>query len=136
MLPTLNAILNITGAVLLLFAFYQIKQKNIARHRAAMLSATVVAVLFLTSYLIYHYQTGTTYFQGSSWTRIAYLAILLSHTILAVVNVPMVIVTLKRGLGMNVTQHRKIAKWTFPIWLYVSVTGVIIYTMLYLLDYS
>lgn len=136
MLPTLNAMLNATGAVLLLIAFYQIKHKNIAKHRAAMLGATLVSILFLTSYLTYHYHTGSTHFQGEAWVRVMYFTILLSHTLLAVVNVPMVVVTLKRGLRMNVAKHRKIAKWTFPIWLYVSVTGVVIYTMLYLLDFS
>ena len=99
-----------------------------------MLSAFTFSSLFLISYLVYHYQHGSQPFQGTGWIRTVYFAILLSHTVLAAAVVPLVLVTLRRGLKGNFARHRAIARWTFPIWLYVSVTGVIIYLMLYQMD--
>jgi putative membrane protein len=130
-LPKLNAMLNAMSAALLVGAFVQIKRGNIAKHRRLIKMALTVSVLFLISYVTYHYSTGTHAFTGQGWIRPVYFAILLTHTILAVVIVPLVIVTLRRGLRMDVARHRAIARWTFPLWLYVSVTGVVIYFMLY-----
>ena len=96
-----------------------------------MLVAFACSILFLISYLVYHYQVGSVPFQGQGWVRPLYFTILLSHTILAVTVVPLALITLRRALGENFAAHRRIARWTFPIWLYVSVTGVIVYWMLY-----
>jgi len=104
---------------------------KIAAHRAVMITALVSSSLFLTSYLYYHYHVGSVHFQGQGWSRPVYFSILISHTILAIVIVPMVIITLTRALRGNFARHRGIARWTFPLWLYVSVTGVIVYFMLY-----
>lgn len=130
-LPTLNAILNATSGLLVLTGFVLIRRKRVAAHRACMIAAVCVSVLFLISYLVYHYHHGATRFPGTGLARTLYLAILLSHTILAVVIVPFVIITLRRGLKSQFARHIKIARWTFPMWLYVSVTGVIVYFMLY-----
>jgi uncharacterized membrane protein YozB (DUF420 family) len=132
-LPTLNAILNATSGILITFGFFFIRRKRIAAHRACMISAVVCSSLFLISYLVYHvgFKAGVTRFTGEGWVRSAYLAILISHTILAVTIVPLVIVTLTRALRGRFILHRRIARWTFPMWLYVSVTGVIVYLMLY-----
>ena len=130
-LPTLNAILNSTSAILLLFGRYFIKQQNREAHKKLMISAFTVSVLFLISYLTYHFFHGSTKFQGEGMIRTIYFVILTSHTILAAVLPPMAIITLRRGVKEKFALHKKIARWTYPIWLYVSVTGVVIYLMLY-----
>ena len=132
-LPTLNAVLNGTGFVLLLSGFYFIKHGNIIAHKMCMLSAFFLSVIFIISYLIYHFNVGSVRFERTGLIRQIYLVILVSHTILAVVNVPLVLITIYRAWKENFTRHVKIARWTLPIWLYVSVTGVIIYLMLYVL---
>lgn len=130
-LPTLNAMLNGTSAVLITSAYASIRRKNVATHKRLMLVAVGISVLFLISYLVYHYSAGTTRFAGEGWIRPVYFTILTTHTILAAAIVPLVIITLVRALRKKFEKHRRIARWTFPIWLYVSVTGVIIYLMLY-----
>jgi len=135
--PAINATLNGTSAVLLLVGRWLIAQRKIQQHRAVMLTAVITSSLFLVCYLTYHtllqiYAHGAiTRFQGTGLSRPVYFSILLSHTILAVVTVPLVLITLSRGLRERFDKHRAIARWTFPIWLYVSVTGVVIYFMLY-----
>ena len=135
--PAINATLNGASAVLLLTGRRLIAQRKIQQHRAVMISAVITSTLFLACYITYHvlllvYAHGAfTRFQGTGLSRLIYRSILLSHTILAVVTVPLVLVTLSRGLRERFDKHRAIARWTFPIWLYVSVTGVVIYFMLY-----
>ena len=135
-LPALNASLNATCAVLLVTAYLFIRRKKVIAHRNTMLAATTVAALFLVSYLYYHYQVCSVPFQGRGPLRTFYFTILISHTILAVAIVPLAAITLYRGLRKQVARHRKIARFTLPIWLYVSVTGVMIYWMLYRMDVS
>jgi len=130
-LPALNAVLNSTSAVLIMAGMWFIKQKNIAAHKACMLGALGVSALFLTSYLIYHYEVGSVRFERDGLIRTIYLGILLTHTVLAVVIVPLVGRSVYLGLKDRRADHKKIGKWTFPIWLYVSVTGVVVYLMLY-----
>ena len=130
-LPTLNAVLNGTSAVLLAFGYRFIRRKKVDLHKACMVSAFVISTLFLVSYLIYHYHAGSKPFPGEGWTRPLYFAILISHVILATVTLPLSIVTLARGLRGRFEKHRSIARWALPIWLYVSVTGVAVYLMLY-----
>jgi len=130
-LPTLNAVLNGTSAVLLAFGYLFIRRKKVNLHKACMVSAFVISTLFLVSYLIYHYHAGSKPFPGEGWTRPLYFAILISHVILATVTLPLSIVTLARGLRGRFEKHRSIARWALPIWLYVSVTGVVVYLMLY-----
>jgi uncharacterized membrane protein YozB (DUF420 family) len=130
-LPTLNAVLNGTSAVLLAFGYLFIRRKKVNLHKACMVSAFVVSTLFLVSYLIYHYHAGSKPFPGEGWTRPLYFAILISHVILATVTLPLSLVTLARGLRGRFEKHRSIARWALPIWLYVSVTGVAVYLMLY-----
>ncbi len=130
-LPTLNAVLNGTSAVLLAFGYLFIRRKKVNLHKACMVSAFVTSTLFLVSYLIYHYHAGSKPFPGEGWTRPLYFAILISHVILATVTLPLSIVTLARGLRGRFEKHRSIARWALPIWLYVSVTGVAVYLMLY-----
>ncbi len=130
-LPTLNAILNSTCAVLLLIGRNHIKKNDRAAHRKTMIAAFTVSVLFLISYLTYHYFHGTTRFAHEGMIRTVYFIILTSHTFLAALLAPMVLITLRRGLKEKYTLHKKIAKWTYPVWLYVSVTGVTVYLMLY-----
>jgi uncharacterized membrane protein YozB (DUF420 family) len=130
-LPTLNAALNTLSAVLLCAGYFFIRAKNTRAHRACMLAAFACSILFLASYLIYHYQVGSVPYKGQGWIRIVYFAILLTHTILATAVVPLALITLARALGERFAAHRRIARWTFPIWLYVSVTGVVVYIMLY-----
>src|SRR5580700_1881470 len=131
--PKINATLNGCCAVLLVTGRTLISRGKVAAHRAVMISAFVTSSLFLASYLYYHWpgHGGIVYFRGTGWTRILYFTILTSHTILAIVIVPMVLITLTRGLRGQFDRHRAIARWTFPIWLYVSVTGVIVYFMLF-----
>ena len=130
-LPTINATLNSLSAAFLILGFIFIKSKNIKAHRACMLSAFASSILFLISYLVYHYQVGSVPFKGQGAIRTVYFTILLTHTILAVVVVPLALITLFRALQENFPKHRRIARWAFPIWLYVSVTGVLVYMMLY-----
>lgn len=130
-LPALNALLNSISATLLIIGFILIKNKKIEAHRAVMFSAFVVSVAFLASYLVYHFQVGSVKFTGEGVWRPIYFSILISHTILAVFVPPMALITLFRGLTGRYESHRKIARWTLPIWLYVSVTGVLVYLMLY-----
>jgi putative membrane protein len=130
-LPALNAILNSTSAVLVIAGVYFVKQKNITAHRACMLAALGVSALFLTSYLVYHYEVGSVRFEPEGLIRTIYLGILLTHTVLAVVIVPVILRTVYLALKSRLDQHRRIARWTYPIWIYVSVTGVVVYLMLY-----
>lgn len=130
-LPALNACLNATSAVFLLLGYGQIRQKKITAHRVCMSAALLTSVLFLLSYLYYHYHHGSTKFQGQGAVRQLYFAILLTHTVLAVVIVPMILLTLRRALKGEFARHRALARWTLPLWLYVSVTGVIVYLLLY-----
>ena len=129
--PVINASLNGTSAVLLLTAHSMIKRGRMAAHRAVMISAVVTSSLFLTSYLYYHYHVGSVRFPGHSFWRYVYYTILISHTLLAITIVPLVIITLIRALRERFDRHAAIARWTYPLWLYVSVTGVVIYFMLY-----
>jgi uncharacterized membrane protein YozB (DUF420 family) len=130
-LPLLNAILNGVSACLLSSGYVAIRRQHIALHKACMLSACIFSVLFLTSYVIYHFHIGSRPFPGQGVIRAVYFAILIPHTILAIVIVPMVLLTLYRALTSQWPRHRRLARWTLPLWLYVSVTGVIIYLMLY-----
>lgn len=130
-LPALNATLNATSFFLLLAGFYFIRQKNSAAHKRCMIAAIAVSCLFLASYLIYHFNVGSVKFTGEGWICPVYFAILISHTILAAMIVPMVAVTLFRALRENFPKHVNIARWTLPFWAYVSLTGVVIYLMLY-----
>jgi len=130
-LPTVNAVLNATAALALLGGYAAIRRRRVGIHRACMLTAFAVSTLFLVSYVTYHYQVGSRPFGGTGWVRLAYFAILLSHTILAVAIVPLVLTTLYRALTAQFTRHAGLARWTFPLWLYVSVTGVVVYWMLY-----
>ena len=130
-LPHLNACLNGTSAVLLISGYWFIRSGNVAAHRTCQVSALVVSLLFLASYLTYHYHHGTTRFQGTGLVRPIYFTILISHTILAIVIVPLVALTFYRALRQDFTRHRRIARITLPLWLYVSITGVIVYLMLY-----
>lgn len=129
--PVINATLNGTSAVLLLAGRWQIKRGRMAAHRAFMLTAVCTSTLFLASYLYYHWHVGSVHFQGQGWSRRVYFSILISHTILAITILPLVIITLSRALRERFDRHRAIARWTFPLWLYVSCTGVIVYFMLY-----
>ena len=129
--PAINATLNGMSAVLLVTAHRMIKRGRITTHRALMLTAVGTSTLFLISYLYYHYHVGSVRFQGRGWSRPLYFTILISHTILAASIVPLVIITLTRAWRGRLDRHRAIARWTYPIWLYVSITGVVIYLMLY-----
>ena len=129
--PAVNATLNGSSAVLLLIGRWFIGRGRISIHRAFMIAALVTSSAFLVSYLYYHAHVGSVHFQGQGWSRPVYFSILISHTILAAVVVPMVIITLSSALRERFDRHRAIARWTFPVWMYVSVTGVIVYVMLY-----
>ncbi|MCH7803816.1 MAG: DUF420 domain-containing protein [Acidobacteria bacterium] len=130
-LPTLNAALNGTSAVLLALGYLFIRRKKVNLHKACMVSAFVISTLFLVSYLTYHYHAGSKPFPGEGWTRPVYFTILISHVLLATATLPLSIVTLARGFRGRFEKHRRIARWALPIWLYVSVTGVIVYLLLY-----
>ena len=127
----LNACLNGTSAVLLACGYAAIKNGKMRVHKGFMIAALGVSTAFLVSYLIYHYRVGHVAFQGQGWIRPVYFAILISHTVLAAVIVPMVIVTVRRAWLERFDRHRLIARWTLPLWFYVSVTGVIVYVLLY-----
>jgi putative membrane protein len=127
----LNASLNAVSAVLLACGYIAIRNRKIAVHKALMISAFAVSSIFLGSYLLYHYRVGHVAFQGQGWIRPVYFTLLLTHTVLAVVIVPMILVTLRRAWLLKFDRHRIIARWTLPLWFYVSVTGVIVYLMVY-----
>lgn len=130
-LPAFNATLNGLAAVLLVRGYFLIKAGRVQEHKKTMLAAFATSIVFLISYLVYHAQVGSVKFQGTGVIRWVYFAILISHTILAA-SVPfLAVITLRRGLKNDLRRHVAIAHWTFPIWLYVSVTGVIVYFMLY-----
>jgi uncharacterized membrane protein YozB (DUF420 family) len=129
--PVINASLNGTSAILLVTGHSMIKRGRMSAHRALMIAAIVTSALFLGSYLYYHWHVGSVQFQGHGWSRRLYFSILLSHTILAVTIAPLVTITLSRALRARFDQHRAIARWTYPLWLYVSVSGVMVYFMLY-----
>jgi uncharacterized membrane protein YozB (DUF420 family) len=130
-LPAVNATLNGLSAVFLGAGYVCIKKKNVPAHRLCMISAFSTSTLFLASYLTYHFFHGVTVFRNPAWFKPIYLTILGTHTILAVVIVPMVIMTLSRALRQRFDRHKAIARWTWPLWMYVSVTGVIVYWLLY-----
>ncbi len=130
-LPHLNAALNATSFLLLVAALYMIRRGNVQAHRRLMLSALAVSCLFLVSYVAYHAQYGSVRFTGQGAVRAVYFVILVTHVILAAAIVPLVIITLRRALAGDFARHRRIARWTYPLWLYVSVTGVVVYLMLY-----
>ena len=134
-LPTLNAALNATTAVLLLTGWWLVRRGQKRAHRAAMLAAVATSALFLVSYLVYHFEVGSVRFRGQGALRAFYLAILASHTVLAAAIVPLVLVTLARALRGRFDAHRRLARVTLPLWLWVSVTGVLVYWMLYRLDF-
>lgn len=130
-LPHLNAMLNGTSAMLASVGFICIRKKRKSLHRACMIAAVALSLLFLGSYIIYHAEAGTIRLQKQGWIRPAYFAILISHTSLAVLVLPLVFLTLRQAFARRFSQHRRIARWTLPVWLYVSVTGVVVYWILY-----
>jgi putative membrane protein len=130
-LAALNSVLNGIAAILLLAGFYSIRRKRVRAHRRFMLSAFAVSLVFFVSYVIYHYLVGDVRFEGRGWVRPVYFSILASHISLAAVIVPLVLITLWRALSGNFGRHRRIAIWTWPIWIYVSITGVVVYLMCY-----
>jgi uncharacterized membrane protein YozB (DUF420 family) len=130
-LPSLNAVLNAISASLLLLGYWAVRRRRIALHRVCMLSAVGSSTLFLVGYLTLRALAGMTRYAGQGWSRPVYFSILLSHTLLAAVQVPLILVTLARALRGAFDRHARLARWTLPIWLYVSVTGVVVYWMLY-----
>jgi putative membrane protein len=130
-LPAINAFFNLLSTICLLTGFAFIKKKNVEAHKKCMISALIFSAIFLTGYLIYHYHHGSTKFPDLGWIKTVYLLILFPHIILAIVMVPMILITFYHAFKGNFEKHKKIARITFPIWLYVSVTGVIIYLMIY-----
>ncbi len=130
-LPPVNATLNAASAVLLVLGYRAIRARAIERHRRLMVAAAATSTAFLACYLVYHAAVGSVRFTGQGPVRTVYFTILATHTVLAAVIVPMVLRTLYLGLRRRDEKHRRLARWTFPLWLYVSVTGVIIYLMLY-----
>ena len=130
-LPAVNAVLNTLSTIFLTCGYIFIRRQRQVAHRNCMIGAVISSALFLTCYLIYHYNAGRTVFRDPAWFRPIYLTILLTHTILAVVIVPMVLTTLYHAVRRQFERHKKIARWTWPIWMYVSITGVLIYFLLY-----
>jgi len=130
-LPTLNATLNGTSAVLLAAGYLAIRRRQVHVHRACMIAAFASSVVFLASYLVYHAHAGATRFTGAGWVRPMYFSLLTTHTVLAATIPPLAIVTLARALRGKFGPHARLARWTLPIWFYVSVTGVVIYVLLY-----
>lgn len=130
-LPAFNAIFNLFSTTCLILGFYFIKNKNVEQHKKCMVGALVFSTIFLAGYLTYHFNHGSTQFPELGWIKTFYLSILFPHIILAVVMVPMILITFYHGLKNNVEKHRRMARITFPIWMYVSVTGVIIYLMVH-----
>jgi putative membrane protein len=131
LLPHLNATLNASSFILLSSGYYFIRRKRVIAHRNCQLSALTASVLFLISYIVYHAHHGVTKFAGQGIARPIYFTILYTHTFLAVVIVPFVIITVRRALRRDFVRHKRIARWTLPMWLYVSITGVVVYLMLY-----
>lgn len=129
-LPLINAVFNSIATIFLLTGFYFIRKKNVEAHMRMMWSAFMVSVLFLVSYLIFHYHVGSVGYDGIGWIRPIYFAILLSHIVLAIVNLPMILLTMYRAVRKDYARHRKIARWTWPLWMYVSVTGVVVYLLM------
>jgi putative membrane protein len=129
--PALNAVLNSSSAIFLTAGYVQVRRHRIASHRACMFIAFSCSVVFLASYVIYHLHAGVVHFMGQGWIRPVYFTLLGTHTVLAIVIVPLAIITLSRALTRKFDRHRRIARWTLPLWLYVSVTGVIVYFLLY-----
>ena len=132
-LPTLNALLNATSGLLLSAGYVMIRRGRIEAHRRCMLAACTASVLFLISYVIYHLDVGSVPYTGQGGARVFYFAVLISHIILAAAIVPLAIITVTHALRERFDRHRRIARWTLPVWLYVSVTGLIVYVMLYML---
>lgn len=130
-LPALNASLNATSFVLLTTGWFLIRSGRRQAHKWCMISALAVSAMFLTSYVIYHLNVGSVPFQKTGWIRTVYFAVLIPHVILAAAIVPMILITVSRALSNRFDKHKRIARWTLPLWLYVSVTGVIVYWMLY-----
>lgn len=130
-LPAVNAILNSIAALLLALGFVFIKQKKVAQHRACMLAAFAVSAVFLVCYVVHHAQVGSVPFRGPAALRPVYFAILIPHVLLAMAVVPLALVTISRGLKGKVEKHRRLARVTLPVWLFVSVSGVVVYLMLY-----
>jgi len=130
-LPTINAILNATAAVLLVWGYVLIRRKRVQQHRKVMITAFFVSCAFLVCYLVYHSQVGSVRFPKQGVIRTVYLSILTTHTTLAAAVPVLAILTLRRGLAGHINAHRRLARWTLPIWIYVSVTGVVVYLMLY-----
>ncbi len=130
-LPAVNASLNGLSAIFLTAGYIHIRRKNQRAHQRFMMAAVITSALFLACYLVYHAKAGRTVFKDPAWFRPFYLILLLTHTVLAVTIVPMILVTLVRALKVRFDAHRRIARWTWPLWMYVSVTGVIIYLLLY-----
>ena len=130
-LPALNAALNATAATFLVAGYLLIRRGRRDLHRACMLAALAASALFLVSYVTYHYHAGSRPFPGVGAVRVVYFAILITHVVLAAVILPLALVTTARGLRSQFDRHVRVARWTLPIWLYVSVTGVVIYLMLY-----
>jgi len=130
-LPHVNASLNALGAGFLVAGYLLVRQKKIAAHRACMIAAFCLSILFLVSYLVYHSQVGSMKFQGTGAVRILYLTILATHSLLAAIVPFLAVITLWRALRERFEKHVEIARWTLPIWLYVSITGVVVYWMLY-----
>lgn len=135
-LPTVNALLNATAALLLLLGWGLVRARRLVAHRRVMLAACACSLLFLVSYLVYHFEAGSVRFPGSGGARTFYFAVLLTHTVLAAILPVLVLITLARALARRFDRHRRIARWTLPIWLYVSVTGVIVYWMLYRMNWA
>jgi uncharacterized membrane protein YozB (DUF420 family) len=131
LLAPLNAVLNSVAAMLLFSGFYCIRRGRARAHRACMIAAFLVSNAFFVSYCIYHYEVGDVRFQGHGVIRPVYFAILISHIVLAATIVPLVLITLARALRGNFRRHRRIARWTWPVWIYVSITGVVVYLMCY-----
>lgn len=130
-LPAVNAALNTIATLFLVLGWRFIRRGDMVRHRACMLGALAASFLFLTSYVVYHYHAGSRPFTGTGTIRAVYLAILVSHVILAAAIVPLVILTVVRAFRRDDERHRAVARWTLPLWLYVSITGVVVYLMLY-----
>jgi uncharacterized membrane protein YozB (DUF420 family) len=130
-LPALNATLNAISTVLLVTGYVFIRRGDRRKHKACMIAALTTSAMFLTSYVIYHAQVGSVPFKGTGWIRTLYFAVLIPHVILAAAIVPPVLITVSRALSAKYDKHRRIARWTLPLWLYVSITGVIVYLMLY-----
>ena len=130
-LPALNASLNAISTVLLVTGYVFIRSGDRRKHKACMIAALTTSAMFLTSYVIYHAQVGSVPFKGTGWIRTLYFAVLIPHVILAAAIVPPILITASRGLSAKYDKHKRIARWTLPLWLYVSITGVIVYVMLY-----